>query len=243
MTQVDPAPSSPVSSSPSPVPSSPLSVPGSPLFLPTQESENKPPNSMSILSDQFHAHDQHSAPPHDLGVLESLATLDTDSDSDIIPLPGLPSSLPYPNCCRWHLTEVRCRYKWDKQPSICAPFAIRVASTNQYSPSEGTLSDCLGFKQIHSPIASLSVPPSPPVTPLLNTPISTASPATAEDVLIVPIPFASPVTLEDTSAAIAPRWYAITKGRGICVVQGWSVDHHRQHPATNAASLGVMQSP
>lgn len=227
MTQVKAAPSSPVPSSPSPVPSSPSPspAPSSPLFLPTQDSEEEP-NGMSILSVQFHTHDRPSAPSHNLDALESLATLDTDSDSDIVPLPGLPSSLPYPNCCRWHLTEVRCRYKWDA-PSICAPFAIRIASTDQYSAAEGTLTDCLGLTQIHSPIAMLAALPSPSIAPPLDTPILPASPATPED----------------TRATFEPRWYAITKGRGICVVQGWSVNHHRQHPITNAAYLGLTRSP
>lgn len=235
MTQVEAAPSSPVPSSPSPVPSSPSPAPSSPLFLPTQDSEEEP-NGMSILSDQFHAHDGSSAPPHDLSALQSLATLDTDSDSDIVPLPGLPSSLPYPNCCRWHLTEVRCRYKWDA-PSICAPFAIRVASTDQYSPAEGTLGDCLGFSQIHSPIAVLVMLPSPSAVltelllPSITPPLNTS------------IPPASSATPEATNTTFEPRWYAITKGRGLCVVQGWSVHHHRQHRTTNVAYLGLTQSP
>lgn len=179
-----------------------------------------------------------------LGALESILNLDTDSDSDIIPLKGLPTTQPYPNCCRWHLTEARCRYKW-QEPSICAPFAIRVASTNLYSSSEGTMTDCVGtVTRLHGPITprsptlhpelpTTSRTSSPPLSPASSQPPSGAS-APSRSISRVSSQSASPtsspvgassrsgVSSQPPPLSTQPqRWYAITKGRSICVVEGW----------------------
>lgn len=156
--------------------------------------------------------------------------LDTDSDSDINPLPGMPSNnQPYPNCCRWHLTEARCRYKWQPQ-SLCAPFSIRVASTNFYSPTEGTLNDGFGPRiQLHSPVPACVVLPSPTIIPpsTLDTQSSPTSVTCVVQVsrTVTPPPTVNAQFASATSEASQQRWYAITKGHSICVVQGWSVHH------------------
>lgn len=164
-----------------------------------------------------------------LAALKSLAHLDTDSDSDVVPLPGIPTTQPYPNCCRWHLTEARCRYKW-ASPSICAPYAVRVGSTNQYSASEGTMTDALGSKRLHSPIRGISPAiepglPSPPVS-LNSLPPSHELPPPSSPISSPPLSRASSASPPHASsqsplATQSQRWYAVTKGRSICVVCGW----------------------
>lgn len=159
-----------------------------------------------------------------LAALESLSHLDTDSDSDIVPLPGMMTTQPYPNCCRWHLTDARCNYKWDDAPSICAPFAVRVASTNQYSAREGSLTDYVGtVTRLHSPIPGVVASPPPPSLdsppPSSPSPFSSRPSSRPSSVSSASPPHAS--TQSPLAATQAQRWYAITKGRSICVVLGW----------------------
>lgn len=153
----------------------------------------------------------------------------------------------YPNCCRWHLTDALCRYKW-QSPSICAPLSVRIASTNYYSSADGTLDNCLGrVTQLHSPIVASAALQSCPITPppTLDIQLPPPSPTTPEPscsitppTLDTQLPPPSPPTPEPSQQ----RWYAITKGRSICVVQGWSVYHDRQRPTLTLCTLGLTQS-
>lgn len=135
---------------------------------------------------------------------------------------------PYPNCCRWHLTEARCRYKW-QSPSICAPFAVRVASTNHYSSTKGTLDDCFGPRfQLHSPNPVCAVLPSHTIT---SPPIVSTQSSLIPVCAVLPLRTVTPpptVNIQSQCATPGPsqqRWYAITKGHSICVVYGWSVHY------------------
>lgn len=190
-----------------------------------------------------HLNHSYPVPDFKLAAVDPLADLDTDSDSDIVPLPGLPSTRPYPNCCRWHLTDARCRYKWQDR-SICAPFSIRVASVNYYSPAQGTLNDILGVRaQLHSPIDNLEeLPATPPSTIAIaiGPEVAQSSPPppmiaigteVAQSSLASPLPSSSVLPQPSSPAPPSPspssqRWYAITKGRSLCVVQGWCVIYH-----------------
>lgn len=156
-------------------------------------------------------------------------------------MPGLPSTRPYPNCCRWHLTHARCRYKWE-EPSICAPFSIKVSTTESYSPRKGTWSNVFGVRaQLHSPI---DIPEVLPAILLLQSTIDTelvhaspvassssSSPSSAAELssslaalsLSPGAPSPSHAALSQSPAS--QPWYAITKGRSICVVQGWCVTY------------------
>lgn len=215
------------------VPRSP--VPTSPLFL-SIEDEDEPNHGMPSILVRRIKLTTISVPPSSLAALDSILDLDTDSDSDIIALPGMLTAQPYPNCCRWHLTEARCRYKW-QSPSICAPFSVRVASTNYYSSADGTLNNCLGPGiRLHSPIvpsavlrSRLSTPP-----PALDTELPPPSPTTPEPSRSITPPTVDaqqPNPLPVTPGPSQQRWYAVTKGCSICVVQGWSVlCHDRQRP-------------
>ncbi|KAF7970362.1 hypothetical protein HWV62_24274 [Athelia sp. TMB] len=194
--------------------------------IPDLPSPNKEPTTVAITS---------------LAALASLS-IDDESDSDIEPIPGGRTPYaPYPNCCRWHLTDARNQYKLHMEPSVCAPFAIRVASSNLYLPALGVISSLAGnapHTVIHTPLISLadlsppssplqsctpprSLPPTPEIEPSTLPTIPSSSPSISRrcsmPLFITPRPPPKVVKYIE----VATRWFAITKGREIGVFQGW----------------------
>lgn len=180
-----------------------------------------------------------------LSPLHTLASLDDESDSDIASVPGGRTSfLPFPNCCRWHLTDVRSRYKLSGDASVCAPFAVRVASTNLYLPALGGLASLIPghpHQQIHTPLPSLaslpgspsaSRPSTPPPSATANTPttparanLTSVTPARVDSRCFMPTHLSAPPTPKSLNKRVEVRlrWYAVTRGREITVIQGWFV--------------------
>lgn len=172
-----------------------------------------------------------------LGPLHTIPA-DDESDSDLEPIPGgrVPYAV-YPNCCRWHLTDARNRYKWDP-PTHCAPYAIRMASSNLYDPALGVILTLGGapHQRIHSPLPSLSTfirSPSPGLSPCpsppLDPPPSPLTPprsplAVRRSHFMPPRMSTLPTPAKSTeNIEVSARWYAITRGREIRTMQGWCV--------------------
>lgn len=226
MTQQDSPPSSP----------SPTSSIGSPIL-----STPFLPPSIGLRS-----HTARTSTTIAITSLRPLSTLptDDDSDSDIEFQPGGRTPYaPYPNCCRWHLTDVRSQYKCGGESTACAPFAVKVASSNLYVPALGII-DSLAPSgtqdQIHTPLRSLAILPhvhglsrvrlsTPPPSPLLKiAPSQTTQQAPVGPVYSMPSQLSAPPMPRDPALwkEVSKRWYAVMRGREVCVIQGWCVHNH-----------------